>query len=209
MGRRPLAVAVALGPIALLVILAFVDPDVTRRLVDDEGPVEWLQVAFLLLAAALGAMWVGRRARAGQPIAFEVVIVTLLLALALGELELDRWLFGTKLIGPRFLFRPRHPVAWPWRVLVVLIGFGVPLAIAVYALTRLREVVRSGLAALGEPWGRLLFVGCALFGMTNVFEKAVNRVHFVSHTFVEEALELLATCCIAAAYLIRSDAPRR
>jgi hypothetical protein len=64
-------------------------------------------------------------------------------------------------------------------------------------------VARSGLDALRAPWGRLLFAGFVLFGLTQVFERALNRVHFVSDLFVEEALELVATGCWVAAYTLR------
>ena len=203
-GRGWLAVVVALGPVTLLVILAFAAPALTEHLVSDEGPVEWLQAALGAVAAVLALVRARALARAGRPATFDVVIAMLLAGMALGEIELDRLLFGTKLTGLRFLLRPRKPVAWPWRVLAALVVFGLPIGIALYALTHARAVTRSGLAALRAPWGRLLFAGFVLFGLTQVFERVLNRVHFVSDLFVEEALELVATGCWVAAYTLRS-----
>lgn len=202
-GRRGLAVGLALGPVTLLGILAVAAPVLTESLASDEGPVEWLQAALGGVAAVLALVRARALIRSGQPAAFDVVIAMLLAGVALGEIELDRWLFGTRLIGLRFIFRPRKPVAWPWRALTALVVLGLPIGIAIYALTRAREVTRSGLAALRAPWGRLLCAGFVLFGLTQVLERALNRVHFVSGVFVEEALELVAAGCWVAAYVLR------
>lgn len=204
-GRRALAVALALGPVILLVVLAFAAPALTEYLVSEEGPVEWLQAALGAVAAVLGLARARALARAGQPAAFDVVIALLLAAMALGELELDRWLLGTKLIGARFFLRPRKPVAWPWRALAALIVVGLPIGIGIYALTRARQVARSARDALRAPWGRLLVAGFVLFALTQVFERILNRAHFVSDLFVEEALEVVATGCWVAAYVLRSE----
>lgn len=202
MWRRHLAVGLVLLPVGVVVV-GLVAPDLAMRAVYEEGPVEWLQVGLCLIAAGQAIAYARHLARAREPVAFEILVAAGLLALALGELELDRWWFGTKVIGKRFLFRPRKPVAWPWRVLTVAIALGVPVALVIYAIARFRQVVRAGLAALAAAWGRVLLAGGVLYALAILFEKHLNRVHFVSHVFVEEVVELLAACCFVAALLLR------
>ena len=203
MGRRGAAVALIVAPVAVFVVLGLVDPAGTRGLVYEEGPIEWLEVVFCVVAAALALARARTLARSGDAgAAFHVVIAALLVVLALGELELDRLFFGTKLIGPRFFLSPRRHVAWPWRVLAALIAVGGPVAIGVYALTRIRRIVGTGFAALRETWGRVLFFAFLLFGLVQVFERPLNRLHFVNEIFVEEGLELVAAGGFVAAYLL-------
>lgn len=200
---RWLAALFPFVPVAILVVLGAVAPGLGVGLVADEGPAEWLQVAFCVVAAALALWRAGGLARAGLSPAFDVVIAALLMVVALGELELDRWIFGTKVIGTRFFLSPRKSVAWPWRVLVALVVVGVPVAIAVYALMRVRPVVRSGLAAVREPWGRLLLAGFVVFAASQALEPGLDRLRVVSAFFLEETAELTASACFVAAYALR------
>ncbi|MGH7392878.1 MAG: hypothetical protein ACREM3_26010 [Candidatus Rokuibacteriota bacterium] len=205
---RWLAALLPFAPVVVLVVLAVVVPRLVVRLVDEEGPVEWLQVAFCVVAAALALSRARGLARAGQSPAFDIVVAALLMAFAVAELELDRVIFGTKVIGTRFFLHPRRPVAWPWRALIALIVVGVPVAVGIYALRRIRPLVRSGLAALREPWGRLLLAGFVVFGASEALEPALARVSLVSHFFLEETAELAASACFIAAYALRPDRAR-
>jgi hypothetical protein len=205
----PLAVLLVSTPVVVLVVLGFIDPALTARLVSEEGPVEWVQAALSAFAAALAFFRARRLGRAGRSPAFDLVVATGLLVLAAGELELDRWIFGTKVIGTRFLLGPRKPVAWPWRVVANLIAVGVPAAVGIYAAVRIRPLIDAGRAAMREPWGWILLAGVAFFGAGQVFERALDSLRFVSPFFFEEVAELAASCCFVAAYVLRPTARAR
>src|SRR5262245_10634374 len=143
-------------------------------------------------------------ARAGESPAFDLVVAAGFIVIAVGELELDRLIFGTKLVGVRFFLHPRKPVAWPWRAITALIVVGAPAAIVVYTLARFRVIWRDGLAALREPWGWVLLAGIIIFFATEAFEDTLDNVQFVAPFFLEETAELLASLCFLAAYLMRS-----
>lgn len=208
----PLAALLVSAPVVALVVLGFIDPALTARLVSEEGPVEWVQAALSAVAAGLALLRARQLGRAGRSPAFDLVVATLLLVLVAGELELDRWIFGTKVIGTRFLISPRKPVAWPGRVVTNLIAVGVPTAVGIYAALRIGPLIDTGLAALREPWGWILFAGVAIFGAGQVFERALDSLRFVSPFFFEEAAELAAAGCFVAAYVVRPmvlDGPGR
>jgi len=198
----------AVAPVVALVGLAVLDPGLTAQLVEEEGPIEWTQSALCAVAAVLALLRARAEARLGRSPAFDLLIASTLATLAVGELELDRWLFGTKVIGTRFFLNPRKPVAWPWRLLTALIVVGVPAAVAVYALARLRTVVAAGAEAVGQAWGQGLLAGVVLFGASQALEPLLDRVEVVSPFFLEETAELAASACFVIAYVVRPAATR-
>jgi hypothetical protein len=105
------SVLTALG----LGLLAFHDPGVAERLTAEDGAIEWIQV--LLCAAALLISVPSARScySAGRPIMFDVLILTGLAAIVIGEVDLDKRIFGVKIIATRF-FVDQH-IFLPYRML--------------------------------------------------------------------------------------------
>src|SRR4029450_5610132 len=103
---------------------------------------------------------------------------------------LDRVVFGTKIIATKFFVDAR--VALGWRLLAMLVVVGVPLAIGVFALVRIRAFGRDGWAAIARPWGRVLAASVAVAVLTEVFEKPLGHVPGVPRYFLEELLEPVA-----------------
>jgi hypothetical protein len=144
--------AAALAAIAVVVLsaIALVDPDLADRATAESGVVEWFQVLLDAAAAVLFGrhLWRGA-ARAGHVSPFDVVIVASLIGLVIGEVDLDRLVFGTKVISTRFFVNPS--VALPWRVLAAVVVVGVPAAIGIFALARIRLFWSESWAAIAEP----------------------------------------------------------
>ena len=91
------AAALALIAVAVLSAIALADPALATWLTLENGVVEWLQVLLDAGAAVLFARDLVRNARAtGRVSPFELAIVACLIGLIMGEVDLDRVLFGTK-----------------------------------------------------------------------------------------------------------------
>lgn len=202
-----LAALLVLAPVALLLVLGIVDPALTARLVDEHGPVEWMQVGLSAVAAALALGRARSLVRAGRSPAFDLVVGLVMIVLAVAELELDRWIFGTKVVGSRFFLAPRKPVAWPWRTITNVIAYGVPAAVGVYALARARELVDVARTALREGWGWSLLGGVVVLGASQGLERTLARLAFVSPYFAEEVAELAGAACFVLAYAVRPREP--
>jgi hypothetical protein len=186
-------VAAALALIAVIVLsaIALVDPALAGRFTAENGVVEWLQVLLDAGAAVLFARHLVRDAsRTGRVSPLDVVIVASLIGLIIGEVDLDRLVFGTKVISTRFLVNAR--VALQSRVIAAVVVVGVPVAIGIFALARIRLFWRDGWAAIAQPWGRVLAAGVALAVLTEVFERPLGHVPGLPHYFLEELLELVA-----------------
>ena len=96
--------ALALIAVAVLSAVAIVDPPLAARLTVENGVVEWLQVLLESGAALLFGRDLVWNARAtGRVSPLELAIVASLIALIMGETDLDRLLFGTKIVSNRFL----------------------------------------------------------------------------------------------------------
>jgi hypothetical protein len=199
--RRPAAnvllrcetVAVALALIAVMVLwaIALVDPARADRLTVENGVVEWLQVVLDGAAALLfGKHLLGNAQRSGRVSPLDVVIVAALIGLIIGEVDLDRLVFGTKIIATKFFVDAR--VAFFWRLLAMLVVVGMPLAIGVFTLVRIRIFWCEGWAAVAQPWGRVLAASIAVAVLTELFEKPLGHVPGVPQYFLEELLELVA-----------------
>jgi hypothetical protein len=199
------AAALALIAVIALSAVALVDPALAGRLTVENGVVEWIQVLLEGAAAVLFARHLARDAAlVGRVSPLDVVVVASLVGLVIGEVDLDRLIFGTKIIATKFFVDAR--VALGWRLLAMLVVVGVPLAIGVFALVRIRAFWRDGWAAIARPWGRVLAASVAVAVLTEVFEKPLGHVPGVPRYFLEELLELVAAIgFIVSAMGRRSD----
>src|SRR6266545_1739222 len=172
-GCRAVAVTLSLVVIAGLLALSAHDPVLAGKLVAEDHVVEWLQV---MLAAGAGvlAFRQGRAARrAGQPATLEVAIVAAMVIICIGEVDLDRMFFGTKVISTRFFVNPKHPLAA--RALAATVVVGAPLALGVWLLVHVRHLWRAGIDGLRQPWGQLAAFGLALVSAIWIFVGLVAR----------------------------------
>ena len=201
------AAALALIAVIFLSALALIDPALAGRLTVENGVVEWIQVLLEAAAAVLFARHLARDAsRVGRVSPLDVVVVASLVGLVIGEVDLDRLIFGTKIIATKFFVDAR--VAFGWRLLAMLVVVGVPLAIGVFALVRIRAFWRDGWAAIAQPWGRVLAASVAVAVLTELFEKPLGHVPGVPRYFLEELLELVAAIgFLVSALGRRSDPP--
>ena len=201
------AAALALIAVIALSAVALVDPALAGRLTVENGVVEWIQVLLEAAAAVLFARHLARDAsRVGRVSPLDVVVVASLVGLVIGEVDLDRLIFGTKIIATKFFVDAR--VAFGWRLLAMLVVVGVPLAIGVFALVRIRAFWRDGWAAIAQPWGRVLAASVAVAVLTELFEKPLGHVPGVPRYFLEELLELVAAIgFLVSALGRRSDPP--
>jgi RND family efflux transporter MFP subunit len=203
--RRPdcRVVAGILSIVVVVVLLAISarDAELGGRLVAEAGLVEWLQV-FLSAAAGVLAFRQGRAARrAGQPATLEVAIVATMAMICIGEVDLDRLLFGTKVISTRFFVNPTYPLLA--RALAVIVVVGAPVAVGVWLLVHLRHLWQAGVAGLRQPWGQAAAFGMGLFLAVEVFERPLGRVASLPPYFAEEALELVSAICIFVGLVAR------
>jgi RND family efflux transporter MFP subunit len=190
--------------VAALLVLAAWQPALAARLVEEGHAVEWAQAVLTATAAGLAALQ-GRRALAeGRPVAFEVAVVTAMVMVTIGELDLDRAIFGTKVIATRFFVNPGYPLAA--RVLAVVVVVGVPLAVAIWLLARWRHLWRVAGEARREPWGQVMAFGAGLFLAVEAFERPLEQLRSVPPHFAEETLELVAAVCIFAGLAARGRA---
>lgn len=191
---RAVAAVLGVGVILALVAVSLVHPDLGARLVDEGGAVETLQVT---LAAAAGtlAFRQGRAARrAGRPATLEVAIVASMAALCIGEIDLDRVIFGTKIISTRFFVNPAYSLLQ--RAAAVAIVVGPPLAVAVWVLSRFRHLWSASMDGLNQPWGQVAAFGAVLSLAVEVVEKPLGRLEGLPRNFAEETLECVAMLCI-------------
>jgi hypothetical protein len=181
----------ALIAVGVMSVIALVEPAVADRLTLENGVVEWLQVILDAGAALLFGRDLVRNARTtGRVSPLDLAIVSCLIGLILGEVDLDRVLFGTKVISTRFLVSGK--VATQWRLLAALVVVGVPVAIGVFVLARFRVFWREGWAAVAQPWGRVLAASVAVAVLTEIFEKQLGHVPGVPRFFLEELFELVS-----------------
>jgi hypothetical protein len=186
---------IALGLTAVVVW----DFAAATALVVEDGPVEWLQVALCAAAAVLNIHAAARRPR--RRTVLDLLVVAGLLGIIIGEVDLDKRIFGVKVISTKFMVDGRIPPAL--RVLGSAIVIGVPAAIAVYALRRIRELWSAGIDALGHTHGQVLLAAVLLFGTVDLVEGLLNHVLGFPRFFAEETLELIATAWFFIAALGR------
>jgi hypothetical protein len=182
-----LAAGLSLIAVAVLSVIALVEPALAAWLTVENGVVEWLQV---LLDAGAALLFGRELVRTGRVSPLDLVVVSCLIGLIIGEIDLDRILFGTKIIATRFFVNTK--MALSWRVLAMLIVVGVPVAIGIFVVVRFRVFWSEGWAAVAQPWGRLLAASVALSVFTEAFEKQLGHVPGVSRFFLEELFEFVA-----------------
>ena len=196
-GAETLAAGLVLGAVAVLSLILVVNPPLAHWLTIEDGVVEWLQVSLDAAAVALTGRHLVRDNAEGERSPLDVLTVAALIGLIIGELDVDRWLFGTKVISTAFFFKAKY--ALPWRLLAALVVVGVPAAVGIYALRHVRTLWREGWSALGQPWGRVLAASAVILVLTELFERPLGRVPGVPHFFLEETLELVASIGIVVA----------
>jgi len=197
--RRAVRTAVVVNVIVLIVlaVVFVVDRDLADRLTREDAAVEWLQAALFAAAALFAVVSARCRWRADASPVAEVLVAAMMAGLIIGEVDLDRLLFGRKVIGTRFLVDTR--VAPGWRSLALTVMVVPPVVLAFYALRRWRGLLAAVIQALAEPAGRVFIAGVVIFGLTELFEKPLGRIPGLPRFMVEETLELLAGNCFAVA----------
>jgi hypothetical protein len=171
--------------------IALVAPALAARLTAENGVVEWVQVLLEGGAAVLfGRELVKATRETGRVSPLDFIVVASLIGVVIGEVDLDRILFGTKVIATRFFVNGRVAIAW--RALAVLIVVGVPAAIGLFVLVRARVFWREGWAAISQPWGRVLAASVGLAVLTELFEKPLGHVPGLPKFVLEELLEPVA-----------------
>lgn len=190
------ATALTFCGLALLVLsgTAVLDPGRAEALMAEHAIVEWLQVALMSGAAVLAARHGISAAATGRSTALDVAIVSSLGMAVIGEVDLDRVIFGTKLITTKFFVHPDHPLAV--RALAVLVIVGVPVAVGLWLLTRWRALLAASLAGLREPWGQVAAFGAALYVFVQLFERPIDHIPWQPRNFIEEMLEFLSAICV-------------
>jgi hypothetical protein len=192
------AIAVALSLAATSVLLAILVMDVrlAGRLTVENGPVEWTQVTLFLVAGLLRVRGALRCAAERRPVAPDVVLVAGFAMLVIGEVDLDRILFGVKVIHTGFFVNPS--VWWLYRVLAVVGVVGPPVVLAIFALRHRHELLRVLWSCPRTGWGRLYLTGGGLVIFVEAFER-----HFYSGIvpkyFIEECLELISAVLLLTA----------
>jgi hypothetical protein len=201
--RHPVLLAALLAGLTVALVLAIfvVDPVLADVLTREDGVIEWLQAGLFAVAAALGLRAAAATWRAGRPPVLEVLLASLLVGLIIGEVDLDRIVFGRKIIHTRFLVDAEVGIGW--RVLAAAGMALPPAALALYALRHWRELWAAGRRALAEPSGRVLLAGLAIFALTELFERPLGRVPGLPRYMLEEVLELVAGLWLGAGLLAR------
>ena len=98
---------------AVLLGIALVAPAFAARLAAENGVVEWAQVLREGGAAVLFGRELVRDTReTGRVSPLDLVVVAALIGLVLGEVDLDRILFGTKVIATKFFVNGGVAIAW-------------------------------------------------------------------------------------------------
>ena len=197
------AIAVTLCGLAVLVLsaVAMGDPVRAETLIAENGIVEWVQVTLLAAATLLAVRQGVATAAAGGSAAFDIAIVAGLAMVVIGEIDLDRALFGMKIISTHFFVNPNYPVTA--RALAVLVIVGVPVAVGLWLLPRWRVLLTAALRGLREPWGQVAAFGVAVYVLTQIFERPIDQILGPPRNFIEETLEFVAAICIFVGLVAR------
>jgi RND family efflux transporter MFP subunit len=206
-GCRAVASALSLLLIVALLAVVVYDPYVAGALVEEGGFVETLQVVLAAAAGLLGFRQGRAARREGRPATLEVAIVASMVALCIGELDLDRMIVGTKIISTRFFVSPNYPLGL--RALAVALVVGPPLSVLVWLLSRFRKLRTASMAALREPWGHVAAFGAVLSLAVEVVEKPLGHIEWLPRNFAEEMLECVAALCIFVGLAARQRAIMR
>ena len=189
LGCRAVAFLASVVVVAILMLVALRDWELGGWLVIENGIVENLQVILMGTTGVLAARqgWVAKRR--GEPFVFEVAVLAAMTMICIGEVDLDRVLFGTKVIHTRFFVNPKHPLGW--RLLAVLVVVGAPTALGIWLLVNIGELWWACLGGLLEPWGQTATFGIGLYVLVQIFEHRIDRLPWQPPYFFEEGLELV------------------
>lgn len=203
MERHPGRVAAILSAFVVIMVplVLAADRDLADRVTHENGAVEWLQAALFAMAAAIAVRTAYHLWRAGASPVFEVLVTAMLVGLVIGEIDLDRLIFGRKIIYTRFLVDTR--VWLGWRALALLVMTLPPVVLALYALRRRRDLVAAIRRAMLEPAGRVFIAGAIIFGLTEILEKPLGRVPGLPRYMAEEVLELVVAICFGVGLYAR------
>jgi hypothetical protein len=179
--------------VAAMAIVTVVDVRLADRLVVENSVLEWLQV---ILFAGAGAVCIRLavldRAK-GESGAPDILLAAGFAFVVVSEMELPK-LFAGKIKTERLV---RDVAAGlPRQTIFVLVVGGLALAAAIYALRHLPELFAWAWSALGTDWGRLFYLAAAILVVTEVFERALNRMMAsvgLPRPLLEETLELVAS----------------
>jgi RND family efflux transporter MFP subunit len=197
------AAACVLVTIILVMLLRW-DPALAAHLVREDGPVEWTQAALLVAAMVMAVACGLALARVQRPVAIDVVVAAMMAGLAIGEMDLDKRVFGMKIISTKFFVAPAIPL--PYRVLGFLLVVGPPVALVLYAWRRRAELWSAGMRAPREPWGQVFLAGGAVLAFTEIFERQLGYVPGYPRNFLEEGLEVCAAVCFFLGLVARRHA---
>lgn len=188
------AALVVLAIVAVLLTVRARDPLLAETLTAEGGVVEWLQVVLSLAAAVLAGRWAFAELVAGRPGPVPVGLTGLLGGLVIGELDLDRLIFGVKVIATRFFVNPEYPLAV--RLLAVVVVVGVPLILGLHVVRHVGTAWRTGRALLDEPGGQLVVAGVTLLVVVALLEQPLGDIRSFPRHFLEESLELISAVLV-------------
>ena len=198
-GLYRLAAALTAAIVGVMAIVTAVSVPLAGRLVIEHGVAEWLQVILLAGAGAICIRLAGlERARGGSG-APDILLAAGFAFVVVSEMELPRLLAG-KIRTDRLL--REIAAGHPRQILFVLVVGGLALALAVYTLRHLRELLAWAGSALRTDWGRLFYLAVAMLVVTEIFERALNRKMAslgLPRPLLEETIELVASLyCLLA-----------
>ena len=173
------------------------------RLLSRTACVEWLQVVLMASAGVLAARQGLAARRRGEPIALEVAIVTAMAMICIGEINLDRLLFGTKIIYTKFFVDPQYPLQW--RLLAVLVVVGPPHGRAASgSCCTFGSYGGPACRGCARPWGQTAAAGIVLFVLVRGLRAPDRSPSRGSpQNFFEEVLEFVAAVCIFVGLVAR------
>ena len=198
-GLYRLAGALTVLVLGALATASALDVALASRLVAENGVVEWLQVVVLIGAGATCLRLAALDRAEGESGAPDVLLAAGFAFVVVSEMELPRLLAGK--IRIERLVRD-VAAGHPRQTIFVVVVAGLALAVAIYALRHLPELLAWAWSALGTDWGRLFYLAAAVLVITELFERALNRMTAsvgLPRPLVEETLELVASvyCLIA------------
>ena len=185
--------------VGAMAIATALDVSLAERLVAENGVVEWLQVVLLIGAGAICLRLAALDRAKGASGAPDVLLAAGFAFVVVSEMELPKLLAG-KIRMDRLV---RDVAAGlPRQTIFVVVVAGLALAVAIYALRHLPELLAWAWSALGTDWGRLFYLAAAILVITEAFERATNRRMAsmgLPRPLLEETLELVASvyCLIA------------
>jgi hypothetical protein len=189
------AAALAAGVLILLAAIVMLDFELAEWLAAEGHALEITQAALFLVSGFLSGARGIRRARQGHAPAPELLLTFVFGVLLFGELDLDRRLFGIRVVHTRFF---ANATVWlPYRVLAALVIVGSYAVVGTYCARHRREIARLRHQLTRRPWGHLLIAGAGLFGLVQILEHPLGRIPSMPRFYVEESLEL-----VAAVYLL-------